>query len=60
MSNVIDLKPKPVRVTRPDDVYVCTRCNSELFRLTPLGMVHCGNCGLLMRSLLVTPTGSVR
>ena len=35
--------------------YFCTRCDSDEFRLSALGMVHCAHCNALMRNLLVSP-----
>jgi ribosomal protein L37AE/L43A len=42
----------------PEAQYFCTRCDSDEFRLTAAGMVHCAHCGALMRNLLVTPEPS--
>ena len=36
--------------------YFCTRCDSDEFRLSALGMVHCAHCSALMRNLLVSPS----
>ena len=36
--------------------YFCTRCDSDEFRLSAAGMVHCAHCGAVMRNLLVTPS----
>jgi ribosomal protein L37AE/L43A len=36
--------------------YFCTRCDSGDFRLSSAGMVHCAQCGALMRNLLVGVT----
>jgi len=33
--------------------YFCTRCDSDEFRLSAAGMVHCAHCGALMRNLAV-------
>ena len=38
--------------------YFCTRCDSDEFRLSALGMVHCAHCSALMRNLLVSPTSN--
>ena len=38
--------------------YFCTRCDSDDFKLSAAGMVHCAHCGALMRNLLVTPSSS--
>ena len=38
--------------------YFCTRCDSDEFRLSALGMVHCAHCNALMRNLLVGPTST--
>ena len=35
--------------------YCCTRCDSGEFRLSAAGLVHCAQCGALMRNLLVGP-----
>ena len=34
--------------------YFCTRCDADEFKLSALGMVHCAQCGSLMRNLLVS------
>ena len=36
-----------------DPHYVCLRCETGEFRLYSTGMVHCAQCGSLMRNLLV-------
>ena len=36
--------------------YFCTRCDSGDFKLSAAGMVHCAQCGALMRNLLVGVT----
>jgi len=36
--------------------YFCTRCDSDEFRLSALGMVHCAHCSALMRNLFVSPS----
>jgi ribosomal protein L37AE/L43A len=33
--------------------YFCTRCDSDEFRLSAAGMVHCAHCGALMRNIAV-------
>jgi ribosomal protein L37AE/L43A len=38
--------------------YFCTRCDSDEFRLSALGMVHCAHCGALMRNLFVGPSST--
>jgi ribosomal protein L37AE/L43A len=40
--------------------YFCTRCDSDEFKLSALGMVHCAHCGALMRNLLVSPSQDTR
>ena len=37
----------------PAAQYFCTRCDSGDFKLSSAGMVHCAQCGALMRNLLV-------
>jgi ribosomal protein L37AE/L43A len=38
--------------------YFCTRCDSDEFKLSAAGMVHCAHCGALMRNLLVSSSPS--
>jgi ribosomal protein L37AE/L43A len=38
--------------------YYCLRCDGDEFRLYATGVVHCGQCGALMRNLLVASTKS--
>ena len=67
MENIVRLaeyrqrrKPQK-RAAAPADIgaqYFCTRCDSDEFKLSAMGMVHCAHCGALMRNLLVTPTSS--
>ena len=35
--------------------YFCTRCDSDEFKLSAAGMVHCAHCSAVMRNLLVGP-----
>jgi ribosomal protein L37AE/L43A len=52
-------QPRPAAV--PSDhgaQYFCTRCDSDEFRLSAAGMVHCAHCSALMRNLFVTPSPS--
>lgn len=37
--------------------YFCTRCDSDEFRLSAAGMVHCAHCGALMRNIAVAVPG---
>jgi len=71
MENIVLLdeyrkRRKPVRRPAPSSrvdhasdptgaQYFCTRCDSDEFRLSALGMVHCAHCSALMRNLLVSP-----
>jgi ribosomal protein L37AE/L43A len=32
---------------------LCTRCDSDEFKLSAAGMVHCAHCGALMRNIEV-------
>ena len=34
--------------------FFCTRCDADEFKLSAAGMVHCAQCGSLMRNLLVS------
>jgi ribosomal protein L37AE/L43A len=36
--------------------YYCLRCDCDEFRLYATGMVHCAQCGALMRNLAVCAT----
>ena len=67
MENIVRLadyrkRRKPARrPAAPDSAgaqYFCTRCDSDEFRLSALGMVHCAHCGALMRNLVVSPSPS--
>ena len=46
------------QASEPGAQYFCTRCDSDDFKLSAAGMVHCAHCGALMRNLLVTPSSS--
>ena len=65
MENIVRLaeyrkRRKPARRAAPELAaqYFCTRCDSDEFKLSALGMVHCAHCGALMRNLLVSPSPS--
>jgi ribosomal protein L37AE/L43A len=64
MENIVRLaeyrKRRKAQRTAPDlgAQYFCTRCDSDEFRLSALGMVHCAHCSALMRNLLVSPSPS--
>jgi ribosomal protein L37AE/L43A len=65
MENIVRLadyrkRRKGQRTAAPDlgAQYFCTRCDSDEFRLSALGMVHCAHCSALMRNLLVSPSPS--
>jgi hypothetical protein len=62
MEKIVNLsdyrKPRqPARraATTPGTVphYVCLRCETGEFKLYSSGMVHCAQCGALMRNLLI-------
>jgi hypothetical protein len=36
--------------------YFCLRCETDRFRLYATGLIHCAQCGALMRNLLVNPS----
>ncbi len=38
---------------KPGPHYFCTRCESDRFKLFSSGMVHCAQCGALMRNITV-------
>ena len=63
MENIVQLaeyrkrRQAAKRAGVPADIgaqYFCTRCDSDEFKLSALGMVHCAHCGALMRNLLVS------
>ena len=64
MENIVSLadyrKRREVRRAAPGAGarYFCTRCDSDVFKLSALGMVHCCSCGALMRNLVITPSSS--
>jgi ribosomal protein L37AE/L43A len=60
MENIVRLaeyrkRRKPARRPVPEAgaQYFCTRCDSDEFKLSAAGMVHCAHCGALMRNLAV-------
>ena len=62
MENIVRLaeyrkRRKPARpaATEVGAQYFCTLCDSDEFRLSAAGMVHCAHCGAVMRNLLVGP-----
>ena len=67
MENIVRLadyrkrRKPPKRARSPAEVsaqYFCTRCDSDEFKLSAAGMVHCAHCSALMRNLLVSPSSS--
>jgi hypothetical protein len=67
MENIVQLaeyrrRRQPAKpASAPADIgaqYFCTRCDSDQFKLSAAGMVHCAHCSALMRNLLVTATSS--
>lgn len=61
MENIVRLaeyrsrRRKAARRATPDigAQYFCTRCDSDEFKLSAAGMIHCAHCGALMRNLSV-------
>ena len=37
--------------------YYCMRCDADLFKLFPSGLVQCSSCGAAIRNILVAPSG---
>ena len=37
--------------------YYCMRCDADLFKLFPSGLVQCSSCGAVIRNILVAPSG---
>ena len=62
MENIVRLSEYRQRKTArrpappPAAAYFCTRCDSDEFKLSSAGMVHCAHCAALMRNLLVGAT----
>ena len=66
MENIVRLaeyrskrRKPPKRPSAPAEIgaqYFCTRCDSDEFKLSAAGMVHCAHCSALMRNLLITPS----
>ena len=65
MENIVRLaeyrkrRKPPKRPSAPAEIgaqYFCTRCDSDEFKLSATGMVHCAHCSALMRNLLITPS----
>jgi DNA-directed RNA polymerase subunit RPC12/RpoP len=44
---------RAIPASETDPHYVCLRCERGEFRLYSSGLVHCAQCGSLMRNLLV-------
>lgn len=38
----------------PEPAYYCMRCDADLFKLFPSGLVKCTHCGAVIRNILVT------
>ncbi|HZO02958.1 MAG TPA: hypothetical protein VFB93_17315 [Burkholderiales bacterium] len=59
MENIVRLaeyrqrRKSALRPSASPAQYFCTRCDSNEFRLSSAGMVHCAHCAALMRNLLV-------
>lgn len=55
MSNVVKLEPRMKQTKRsPDEPrYFCVNCESDLFRNYADGRVCCGNCGVLIKNILI-------
>src|SRR5258708_7078328 len=67
MDNVVSLADyrkqrqpakRAIPASETDPHYVCLRCETGEFRLYSSGMVHCAQCGSLMRNLLVRAVAS--
>lgn len=61
LSDYLKKRKPPKRASAPAEgsaQYFCTRCDTDTFRLSAAGMVHCTHCGALMRNLLVTASPS--
>lgn len=62
MENIVQLEEyrrrrqatQPASAPRLGAQFFCTRCDADEFKLSALGMVHCAQCGSLMRNLLVS------
>jgi hypothetical protein len=62
MENIVRLSEYRQRrkarpgASAPGAQYFCTRCDSDEFKLSAAGMVHCAHCAALIRNLLVDST----
>ena len=51
--------PQRALVARdPGSYYFCLRCETDRFRLYATGMIHCAQCGALMRNLTLSSSGA--
>lgn len=41
------------RAPNPEPAYYCMRCNADLFKLYPSGLVKCTDCGAVIRNIVV-------
>jgi ribosomal protein L37AE/L43A len=48
--------PAPEAGVKPGPHYFCTRCETDRFKLFSSGVVHCAQCGALMRNITVAET----
>lgn len=62
MSNVIHLKPRPVKGQAPALIgqpqHYCMHCQSSVFHLVMTGDVLCGNCNRWISNLRVWETNA--
>lgn len=49
-------RTQPEAGVKPGPHYFCTRCESDRFKLFSSGVVHCAQCGALMRNITVAET----
>lgn len=53
MGEIVRLADHPRREPEAPLLYTCQRCDGREFTLYASGVTYCGNCGALMRNLLV-------
>jgi len=47
-------RPAPASQLSGSPHYFCLRCDAERFQLYATGVIHCAQCGALMRNISVT------
>lgn len=58
MATVLQFKQRPVKGTQKRGApnverFFCLACDTDLFKVYPTGVIHCANCGSLIRNMEV-------